>query len=275
LLLTNKHIKQFAVYYLICFLLCFAWFFYNGLLLSSINPVFFLNRLDVTQNIMMLTNLQHFLIENKWLRIFFDLIYLVLPVLLVYTCIKNKKGQKILAIFTAFFNVFYCTYLSSMSFVSVEVFVAWMIVPLIFYHRTTKGFCYLLQCARLFFIIAFFSAAIWKIRAGGIFNTEEMSAILLRQHTSYLISNGSRWFSQFIGYLINHTLLSYCLYLLAFIAEFIFIVGFFTRKFDKYLILLFCLFVFFNYFLMGINYFTWLPFIGCLYFSKYITGVKD
>jgi hypothetical protein len=268
-LLTNTHTKQFAVYYLICFLLCYAWFFYNGLLFSSINPVFFLNRLDVTQNIMMLTNLQHLLIENRWLRIFFDLIYLVLPVLLVYTSVKNKKGQRLLALCTAFFNIFYCIFLCAVSFISVEVFAAWMIVPLIFYHRTTKGFYYLLQCVRLFFIIAFFSAAIWKIRAGGIFNTEEMSAILLRQHASYLISNSNRWFSQLISYLINHPLLSYCLYLLAFMAEFAFIVGFFTKKFDKYLILLFGAFVLFNYFLMGINYFMWLPFLGSLYFSKY------
>jgi hypothetical protein len=269
-LLTNKHIKQFAVYYLVCFLLCYAWFLYNGLLFSSINPVFFLNRQDVSHNIIMLTNLQHLLIENKWLRIFFDLTYLVLPVLLVYTCVKNKRAQRVLAICTAVFNIFYCSCLSSMSFVSAEVFVAWMIVPLIFCQRTINSFYYLLHCIRFFFIIIFFSAAVWKIRAGGIFNTEEMAAILLRQHASYLISNGSRWFSQLIIYLINHSLLSYCLYLFAFIAEFIFIVGFFTKKFDKYLILLFCAFVFFNYFLMGINYFTWMPFIGCLYFSKYI-----
>jgi len=231
--------------------------------------VFFLNRLDISHNILMLTNLQHLLIGNKWLRICFDLLYLILPVLLVYSIVKRKNYVRILAVCTAVFSVVYASFFSSMSFVSVEIFIAWMIIPLIFYARAVTGFYYLMHCARIIFIIIFLSAAVWKIRAGGIFNMEEMSAVLLRQHATYIASNSSTWFSRLITYLINHTILSYCFYLFAFIAELIFALGLFTKKFDKYLILAFCLFAIFDYLLMGINYFTWLPFMGCLYFSKY------
>jgi hypothetical protein len=268
-LLTEKHIKQFAVYYLTCFIVCYAWYFYHGLLFSSINPVFFLNRLDVSHNIIMLTNLQNFLLQSRLLRIIFDLLFLLLPVLLFYTIVKNKKGVSVFAIATGIFSVAYTSLFCSMSFVSIEVFVAAMLIPIIFFTITTKGFYYRMHCLRIIFILMFFSSALWKIRAGGIFNTEEMSAILLRQHSSYLVSNSIGWFSNLITYLVSNSSVAYNLYLFAFIAEFIFVIGFFTRRFDKYLTISFCLFALFDYLLMGINYFTWLPFLGCLYFSKY------
>ncbi len=269
MLLTEKHIKQFAVYYLTCFIVCYAWYFYHGLLFSSINPVFFLNRLDVSHNIIMLTNLQNFLIQNRFARIIFDLLFLLFPVVLIYAIEKNKKGIRVIATITCIFSIIYSSLFCSMSFVSVEVFVSAMLVPIIFCSISVKGFYYRMHCIRIIFILMFFSSALWKIRAGGIFNIEEMSAILLRQHSSYLVSNSSGWFTNMIAYLVGHSAAAYTLYLFAFIAEFIFVIGLFTRKFDKYLIISFCLFAVFDYLLMGINYFTWLPFLGCLYFSKY------
>jgi hypothetical protein len=273
LLLTEKNIKQFAVYYLACFLFCYAWFAYDGLLFSLIKPIFFYNRPDITHNVMMLSGLQQQLLQSQWLRITVDIIYLVLPVLLLYTCIKNKKWQPFFAIVTAVFNIWYGSFFSTMSFVSVENFIAWMFIPLLFYARTTKGFYYGLHSCRLLFILIFFSTALWKLRAGGIFNIEEMSAVLFRQHAAYLAIHTPGWYDSLLRYLITHQTLSYCLYFFAFLAEFLFVVGFFTRKYDKYLIVLFCFFVLTDYLLMGINYFPWLPFMGCFYFSK--AGIKE
>jgi hypothetical protein len=269
LLLTEKHIKQFAVFYLGCFLVIYAWFAYHGLLFSGVKPVFFLNKLDVTHNIFMLTNLQHFLLQNSWLRIFFDTCYLLLPVLLTYACIKNKNWRRGIAAITGLFAIVYSSFLSTMSFVSVENYLAWMLVPFVFYTRSEKGFYFAMHMVRLLFAIFFFSAALWKIRTAAVFNMEEMSAILFRQHASYLAIGNNDWYSKLITYLVNHQQLSYCFYLFAVIAEFVFIAAFFSKKFDKYLIISFLLFALFDYLLMNINYFSWLPFMGCFYFSKY------
>lgn len=115
----------------------------------------------------------------------------------------------------------------------------------------------------------FFSAGLWKIRAGGIFNPEEMGAILLKQHAAYLIHSPGDWFSRIINYLVINYRFSYLLYLASIIMELFFIVGFFTKKADKLLILIFLLFVLFDFFLMRINYFAWVTFVGCLWFTKY------
>jgi len=87
-----------------------------------------------------------------------------------------------------------------------------------------------------------------------------MSAILVKQHVTNLLDQPNSWFSNFITYLITHKTLSYIIYLLATLSEFVFIVGFFTKKFDRLLIVIFITFVALDYFLMEINYFSWIAF---------------
>lgn len=266
--LSDKHQRQFATWYIFCFLLWFAWLLFHGLLFTSLSPVFFVNRPDVTLNILMLTDVQGLLIKYKGIRILSDTVYLLLPVMLVIAVYK-KRFNRILATATIFFHLVYSLLLSSMSVVSAETFVAWMTVPVIFYARSVNGFYYLLHLVRIFFLIIFFTAGLWKLRTGAIFNTEQMSGILLRQHASYLANESGTIYRQMILYLVNNIYLSYFLYVSAFFAEISFGIGFFTKKYDRSLIVFFCLFLLFNYIVMGINYSAWFAFLGCLYFSGY------
>lgn len=269
MLLTEKHIRQFAGYYLICFLLNYVWYFYNRLTFSSLKPVFFVNRLDFTRNILFLTDMQHILMQHKWLFACFDIVYFILPLLLGYTILKNKKGRQITAGCTAAFSLVYSIYFSSTSYISIEVFVVWMMLPLLFCYSTVKGFYYNMHILRIIFIIIFFSSALWKITSGGIFNKEQMAGVLLFQHAAYLTSNNNSLITKSIYYLVQHQLLAYCLYLAVFIGEFSFAVGFFTRKYDRFLIFILTTFLFFDYTIMFINYFAWMAFMGCFYFSRY------
>ena len=269
MLLTEKHIHKLAGYYLICFSINYVVFFYNGFVFSSFMPVFFLNRLDFTWNTLMLTNLQHILMQHKWLFICFDIIYLTMPLLLVYTILREKRGRQVIAFCTSVFSLVYNVYFSSMSVISMEVFVPWILVPLIFCNTTTKGFYYNMHSLRIIFIIIFVSSALWKLVGGGIFNEEQMAGILLYQHAAYITSDSNSLKTKSVYYLVQHQLLSYCLYLIAFIAELTFAIGLFTRKYDKYLIVIFFGFLFFNYLVMDINYFAWSSFMCCFYFSKY------
>lgn len=269
MLLTNKHKKQFAWFYLLCFIVNYGWYFLNNLLLCQVNPVFFINKLDVTRNIVMLTSLQHLLIDSYWLRLVFDMLFLLLPLLLWFLVIKERKGFKTVAVVTSLICLVYGIYVSAFTHLSLELFVAWMLIPLVFYAASAKGFYHLLHCIRIIFILIFFTAGLWKIRAGGIFNMEQMSGILVEQHSEYLVSNSTNWFSQFVYFLVGHPAISYSLYLVGLIAELIFILGLFTRRFDTVLLVAFLFFLIADLFLMQINYFNWLVFAGLLYFSKY------
>ena len=256
-------------WYLVWFVIYYAWMFSTGLLFSQVQPVFFLNRLDITGNILMLGNLQHKLINSQGLRIIFDILYLLLPCLLTFSYYNKSKAVPYVAIATSIFSLVYNYFYTLMIFVSPEVLVVWIFVPLVFTTLSIKGFYFRLHTVRFIFLVFFLSSALWKIRAGGIFNTDQMSGVLKSQHAPHLVNNISDWYAGIMSWLINHPAISYILYLFAFLAEFSFIVGFFTTRFDKYLIILFCMFIIGDYFFMEINYCSWLAFLGCLYFSRF------
>ena len=241
----------------------------HGMMLHQLAPVFFLNKLDVTVNVVLLTNLHTAVMNSPVLQLTLDGLYFLLPVLLCICCIGGYRLQYILAIATAVFNLCYGILLSTMSPLSIEGFTGWIMLPLVFAFKKDGYFYYMLHTMRYFFLLIFASAALWKIRAGGIFNTEQMSAILLKQHAAHLVGSPGDWFSKFINYLVIHKQLSYCIYLMATLCELVFFIGFFTKKYDKALVIIFLAFITFNYFLMGINYFAWSAFLGCLWFSRY------
>ena len=265
--LSLKNRKQFALFYFLCFAVYYGGYSCQGILLHQLKPVFFLNRLDLTLNIIFLTNLHHEVISHPWLQILLDALYLFLPLILCISCWRGYRVQYVLAIATAFFNLVYAVLLSSLSPLSTEGFTGWILLPLIFAFRSEASFYYILHSVRYFFLLIFFSAAVWKIRAGGLFNTEQMSAILLKQHAAYLAGMRDDWFSKLIYYLVKHERLSYLIYLLATLMEGVFLIGFFTKRYDRALILVFLSFVTFDYFLMRINYFSWTAFMGCLWYS--------
>ncbi len=267
--LSSNHRKQFALFYFLCFALYYGWYYYHGLLLHQLAPVFFYNRLDVTVNFIMLTNLHNTIIHSPVLQIIFDGLFILLPLLLCISCIKGYRLQYVLAIATAVFNLVYTFLITILSPLSIQGYSGWILIPLIFAFRKEASFYYSLQTIRYFFLLIFVSSALWKIRAGGIFNEEQMSGILLKQHAAYLVEQPADWFSKMINYLVIHKPISYSIYLAATISELVFIVGFFTKRYDRILIIVFLAFVSLDYFLMRINYFSWTAFLGCLWFSRH------
>lgn len=267
LVLNKSHRRKAAYFYFVCFVLSYAWLFFNGLVLHQLKPVFFINRLDISLNILFLTGLQKAVIQNYSLQVLLDILYLLFPLILLFTI--NSKKQVYAAITVCVYNFIYALILSSFSSLSIEGFTGWILLPLLFIFISVKGFYYVLHCLRYIFLIMFFSAGIWKLRAGGVFNIEEMSGILLKQHAAYITQLPNDWFSYWIHFLVIHFKTAYFLYLASTLAELVFVVGFFTKKFDKLLIVLFLLFIIFDFVLMRINYFSWVAFLICLWFAKY------
>ncbi|HQW85075.1 MAG TPA: hypothetical protein PK987_11455 [Ferruginibacter sp.] len=271
--LNKIHRKQVAYFYVVCFLISYAWLFFNSLLLHQLKPVLFINRLDISLNILFLTGIQKAVIQNNFLQLLLDILYLFFPFTLLLTV--NSKKQIYAAIGNSVFNFIYALLLSSFSTLSIEGFVSWILLPLLFLFNSEKGFYYVLHSMRYVFLMIFFSTGLWKLRAGGIFNIDEMSGILLKQHAAYISQQSNDWFSSVIHYLVVHYKFSYTFYLATTLLELTFVVGLFTRKFDKLLIVLFILFVCFDFVLMRINYFSWVAFLGCLWYAKYDEAGKD
>jgi hypothetical protein len=219
--------------------------------------------------LVMLSGFQLLLIKSQLARVVFDSLYILLPIMLWIISKKNNKYLPFVTALTVGFNLVYAIYYTSMSYMTIGMFQAWILVPLVLCCKTEKGFYFNLQIVRLIFIIIFFSAALWKIKMGGIFDKAQMSSIFLKQHADYLVSNGNDFYTKFIYFFVKNPAFGQLLYWLGFLGELIFAIGLFTKKYDRILIVVFILFIVSDYLFMKINLFCWLPFTLCLYFSKY------
>ncbi len=273
--LSSIQRKRYLFFYFICFAISYSWFFLNDALLSQLDAVFFKNRLDVSLNLLFFSGLHIAVIKSDSLKLLFDIFYLLLPASLLLAHLLNSRIQYLIALVNCFFNLVYTLLLSSLSIYSIEVFVPWILLPYIFAFKKEKNFYFAIHALRYLFLLIFFSSGVWKLRAGGLFNIEQMSAILAKQHLAYITANTQDWFTALVNYLIANKAIAYTLFLAASIAELLFIIGFFTKRFDKLLIIFFLLFVLFDFILMRINYFPWVAFVGCLWYSKYDTPKLD
>lgn len=265
--MNDSHKRQLLAFYTACFLLSYGWLFYNGLLFHQLQPVFFTNRLDLSLDILLLTGIQEFVLQSQGFRWGMDMICLLLPLLVFLSRKRSFLGP--ISLLTLVFHFVYALLLSSFSHLSIAGFLGWILVPMLFIPSSIRGFYFSMHIVRIIFLVMFFTAGVWKIRTGGLFSTGQMSGVLLTQHAAYLVHAPGNWFSRTINYLVAHEYLSYSLYLLATVAELVFVIGFFTRKYDRWLIAIFLVFAILDLILMRIFYFHWLIFLGCFWFSRY------
>ena len=236
------------------------------MLLYQQQPLFIYDTFDISSWLFMLTGIPQWLLHTK-LFFLFDAIYYCAPLLLLATSYAKPKLIPFAAIFLVIINWIYlqCYFIYPIS--SYTIFIAWLIFPTIFMAKSETTFALLFSGVRYFFLYFFFSAAVWKIVNGGLFHTSQLSAILLEQHKEMLTNSPDYWLTVLYNWLIAHTAVSYALYVLVTLMEFSFLIGFFTRRFDRYFIVIYLVFLCADYLIMRIPYFETLPFLLTIYYN--------
>jgi len=229
--------------------------------LFQLQPTIFLNRFDVTTWLIMKTGIHQWLINNAEGWTLFDTLFYSMPLIFFLSHNVYKTGATITALIMLLVNWIYVQCYTLYPSSSIEAHTVWLLFPLVFMVSNAKTFRLLVEALRYFFLFFFASAGIWKVVTGAVFNTEQMSGVLLYQHADLLSNSPGYWQTGLIEWLINHTAISYCLYLLATILELSFIAGFFTKRFDHLLIAGFILFLVFDHLIMRIPYYEVLPYL--------------
>lgn len=195
----------------------------------------------------------------------------------LFICLYSlwTKHNRILSILMAmvFFNYF-ITYNSVATHHEHTLVGLLFFIPLLFV-KSLKNFTLLFATVRYYTVFALFAAGFWKVWRGSILHPNQMSEILKRQHLDYLISYPKTSFSNIITYLIEHPGISNGLWHSAWVIEIAFIIGFFTRKFDKLLGLGVLLFFFFDYLLMNLFFLEFCIFAFAFYPWKGIWDYYD
>jgi hypothetical protein len=222
----------------------------------------------------MQTHLHQWLLNNLPTQILMDSLFYAMPLVYFLVSKRLEKFSVVTCILMLIINWIYVECYTLYPTNSIEGHLAWLLFPMAFLPNNEKTFRLLFEGLRYFFLFLFFSSGVWKVIQGGLFNLQEMSGVLLFQHKDMLATSPDYWQSKFYFYLINHEVLSYCLYLASALLEFVFIIGFFTKKHDRFLAACFILFLVMDYFIMRIPYFEIAPFLLTLFYSakdkKYI-----
>ena len=241
--------KYARYYYLIVFVFIIKQFF-DGLFLHQFNnPVLIYPHIDNTYWAFHLLQIPQFIVSNTYITIAFDLILISTSFALIFL-FKNRLLTRLFAIW--FFIYFICV--NSFSGHHSHMLVGILLSNLIFCFNDSNLQVKLIKWMRYYLLFIMSSAAIWKIWRGSVFDINHFSNLLYNQHIYEIYENKNGILMQLIQYLITHKNFAHILYILATGLELIFIIGFFTRKFDKILIALFIVFFVMNYFLMGLNF---------------------
>ena len=224
-------------------------------------PNIFLTRFDGVTWLFMKTGIHQWLLNNKQGWLVFDTLFYSIP--LIYFLSHNviRTGSKLVAVLMLLINWMYVQCYTLYPTNSIEAHIAWLLFPIAFLTANAKTFRLLMEGLRYFFLFFFVSAGIWKIVTGSIFNTEQMTGILLYQHADLLLTSTGYWQTNFIQWLIDHPTIGFSLYLAATLLELLFIIGFFTKKYDHLLIAGAILFLIFDQLIMRIPYYEILPFL--------------
>jgi len=124
-----------------------------------------------------------------------------------------------------------------------------------FWAQSQLRFKLLLEGLRYYTCFIFASAGCWKLWKGGLFQAGQMQHILARQHAAAFVFHQSSWRMPLIEFLVSHASLAQGILIAAVILQLAFLIGFFTRKFDKLLLLLFFAFFLGDFLLMGMSFY--------------------
>jgi hypothetical protein len=252
---TRDKTALLKVYFLFYYIV-FLFFFINHRLLSQVQPILFNYNRDLSELLLIAAGLPRFMIGHPWTFFLADALLYLLPVPLLIYAVRKGRFSSPLGIAFSLFIAVYLLLANIFWQNDHEPFVLYILLSFAFLTNREERFYALLKGARYYFLYIFFSAAIWKIARGAVFNVEEMSNILLIHHSELLSGNGASAAARCYVYLIDHPGLSWLFYLGGVLLELSFAIGFFTRRFDRVLLGLAILFVTADLLLMRIPYWT-------------------
>ena len=230
--------------------------FLDGRSFTQYQPISFQYNRDLSELALIATGLPRWMIAHPISFIIADVLAIGLPIPLIRREWRNTKFSPWPGIaFVAWLSL-YLLLADIFWQIHHEPFIVYVLLALVWTTARTKRFYNLLKACRWYLLYIFTSAAIWKLARGAAFNSQEMSRILLIHHTDLLTGDCSSITCQVYSWLIAHPALSYLLYLGGLLIEAAFIIGFFTRRFDRWLIVLAVIFVIADWLVMRIPYWT-------------------
>lgn len=212
-------------------ILCILYAYASNLLLHQLqSPALKFPYVDPVYWLMHLAGIPEFFTSSYYIALSFDILLLISSLLGFLFPLKR--------IFIVFYLALYFIY-----FVCINTFgahhshagVGLLLAPIPFLFKTDKTFSFMWQALRYYTLYIYPSSFLWKLFRGTWLHWEQGVLILKKNITPYLFYNNHTMLSKFYWWLLQNPSLVNTLFAIGFILEGIFIVGFFTKRFDKFL----------------------------------------
>lgn len=243
-------IDKWARYYYAMVFLFVIKQWYSCLLLHQFqNPVLIYPNIDNTYWVFHLLQIPYFIAQHISAAYLIDTGLLFLPLILL---IDKHRSLVARLFFVWFFVYFICV--NTFSGHHSHMLIGILLGNFIFCMKSADQQYKSIHILRYYLLFMMVSAGLWKISRGSVFDADHMSNLLFNQNIYAILAAEKSYWTNFIDFLIKHKQYSHLLYISATVLELSFVIGFFSRKYDVMLGLLFILFFLFDYLLMDLNF---------------------
>lgn len=217
------------VFFLI--LLSLGWSFFSDTLLHQLQrPVIRFPYVDLTYWGMHWLGIPQFLTGNYWVALLFDLALFTSCILSFWAPEKRLYVWAVMVLYFIYFITFntYGTHHTNHK-------IGFLLIAIPFTAIDYKSFNYLWQGLRYFSLFAMADAFLWKFFRLAWLHTDQGLLIMKKNAAAILYFEPGSWLAALYRWLLQHPGLVNAGYLAGVVMEGLFIIGFFTRKYDNYL----------------------------------------
>ncbi len=247
----KKRIGYFVFGFALLILLYRAW---SGALVSQLQgPVISEPYVDFTYWIIFLLNIPQYLTGHFIAGRIFDFLLLFFTVGSAFFYKKN--------IFPILYSVnifIYIIIFNAYSGHHTHSILGLWIISWPFLFSDVKRFSLAWEGLRYYVCFIYFSAFGWKIVKGSLFHLEQGAAVIQHNMSTYMLEKPDAFLSDVLVFALQHPNLLGGVFVLGMLAEAVFIIGFFTKKYDWILLGLAVLFHTISWFLIDVNFFEFL-----------------
>lgn len=187
-----------------------------------------------------------FLVSHHWTGAVFDIVMFCSPLVFIITL-----RRPFIVLFWLLALIYFIAY-NIVTGHHYHGLIGILVITIPFFSKDEKRFNLLWEGARYYILYVFASAALWKILRGSAFYTDQLSNILKAQQLDLLLQNRDSVSAYIASYLIAHPHVGHVVLLGNVLLQLSFALGFFTKKYDRILLVLVVLFTIGNYFVMSI-----------------------
>lgn len=238
-------------------------FIFSGVSFSFLTgDRFFIFGVDPAAWLVYIINIPQFITQHHRMGLLLDGLVLFLLLVFIFDPLKHRVAQ---ILFLLLF-LFYITLTGYLTHRNYQVGFFMVFFPFIFKKDINKSIAF--EAIRYFILLFYVTAAILKLSGKSIFVPEHFSHMLSSQFSLYFLEGNTSLRTNLNLYLVEHPYAAYSLYIGSFLIELSAMIGFFTKRFDKWIAILLIVFHFMSWLIMDIAPFGQIGFLSLLFFSK-------